>query len=235
MKLHHFFIHFFIEEKRGDKNFLIITDQDLIHQWSKVLRLALGERIVLLDNSGYEFLVTVSSLAKSGAEFVIAEKRKSANIPTKEVWLYQSLPKKDTFEWIAEKATELGVTHIVPIVSERSEKKDINGERVKKIIKEASEQSERGVLPTLHEPADLLAALSAVSVPALALHTKGVSAFHESVKGGSVALFIGPEGGWSDAELILFQNRKIPIVGLGPQILRSETAAVAALSLVLFG
>jgi 16S rRNA (uracil1498-N3)-methyltransferase len=234
MKLHHFFIQFFIEEKRGDKNFLIITDQELIHQWTKVLRMNVGEQVVLLDNSGNEFLCTIAALAKSGAEFVIAEKRHNGNIPANEVWLYQSLPKKDTFEWIAEKATELGVTHIVPVVSERSEKKDVNTDRLKKIIKEAAEQSERGTLPTLHEPIDLATALSTVSVPVIAMHTKGTLKLHESVKGGNVAVFIGPEGGWSDAELEQFQMKRIPVACLGSQVLRSETAAVATLSLLLF-
>lgn len=237
MRLH----NFFIEQKIGDLREVTIENLDLIHQWLKVFRMKLGDELILLDNSGYEYVSKIKSLSKKSAEILIAEKRKNNNIPEKEIWLFQSLVKKDNFEWIAEKSTELGVTHIVPVVSERSEKKNINLERVIKIIKEASEQSLRGVLPTLHKEMTLEEALFAVSshrvtspVVAVALHTTGERLIRESyMKCPRLAIFIGPEGGWSESDLVKFSASEIKIFSLGKQILRSETASIAILSLML--
>ena len=170
-------------------------------------------------------------------------------MPEQEVWLYASIVKKDNFEWIAEKATELGVSHIVPVMSERSEKKSLNLERLEKIVIEASEQSGRGDVPMIHPIVSLgeaidQAKISFTSGPhevleqpreVIAFHTEG-EFFQRSGFGGvkSVAVFIGPEGGWSEREVELFHIENIPVKCLGKQVLRAETAAVAALAQFVF-
>ncbi len=145
--------------------------------------------------------------------------------------------KKDLFEMIVQKATELGVTHIVPVVSERSEKKSINDERLKKILTEAAEQSLRSRLPTLHPIKSLEEALSDVIVSPravrVALHTSGEPHLRETLNSPDVSLFIGPEGGWSESELTLFKEHSVKIFSLKAPVLRSETAAIAALTLAL--
>jgi 16S rRNA (uracil1498-N3)-methyltransferase len=166
-------------------------------------------------------------------------------MPTKRVVLYQAVVKKDNFEWIVEKATELGVTDIVPVITERSEKKDLNMERLNKIAVEASEQCGRGDVPVVHSARPDLANVfvdsvskdSSKSINGIAFHTEG-SARSDLAEGlesqtQSLAVFIGPEGGWSPSELELFHNNKIEICSLGKQVLRAETAAVVALSKVL--
>ncbi len=233
MRLH----NFFIEHPIGNATSISVEDTDLIHQWLKVFRMKTGDRVVLLDNSGSEYECEITMLSHDSARCTVVEKRQNKNILSKDVWLFQSLVKKDTFEWVAEKATELGVTHIVPIVSERSEKKDINVDRLKKIIREASEQSFRGTLPILHPVQNLEVTLSDVTaaseIKRIALHTAGPAFLHESMKSNKLAFFIGPEGGWTESEINLFSTHEVPVYSLGAQVLRSETAAIAALSLAL--
>lgn len=222
MRLH----RFFISEAIGSKSDLSIYDEAILHQWKNVFRLRAGEQVILLDNSGYECICTLDLLSKDKAEVKVGEKTLAKNIPEKEIWLYAALVKKDTFEWIIEKATELGVSHIIPVVSERSEKKDLNMERAHKILKEASEQSGRGMLPILHEVTDLEKAVAELSVPAVAFHLEGE--LFSSGKNSAQALFIGPEGGWTDKEIEFFREKNIPIYSLGNQVLRAETAAIVA-------
>ena len=189
-------------------------------------------------------------------------------MPTRDIYLCASIVKKDNFEWIVEKATELGVTHIIPVISERSEKKSLNEERLKKIALEASEQSGRGSVPTIHgiislnelivdraslgnsaahsdteskeiEPDGHSSGhLIPVNTKSIAFHTEGVSWRSDLQKFGRsdlpIAVFIGPEGGWSPDEISLFHENKIPVICLGSQVLRAETAVVVILSQVVF-
>ena len=148
------------DESLGNK--IIVDDKDLIHQWQNVFRMKVGDEIILLDNSGYEYPAKFSALDKKKAEFEILNKIKNEVLPKRELILYQSLVKKDKFEWIVQKATELGVAEFVPILSERSEKKDLNMERLATIAREAAEQSCRGKLPILHEPIKLSEVLDTI-------------------------------------------------------------------------
>ncbi len=230
--------NFFIEEKLNNKKEFETNNIELIHQWKNVFRLGVGDRVVLLDNSGFEFLGTISFISKNNAIVLIngmKENTKPNNLKKCEVYLYVSLIKKNNFELILGKGTELGVTHFIPIISSRSEKKDFNKERAQKIIKESSEQSGRGFLPTLSEVTDLKNALKD-EVRFIAFHLKGEKFekinFKEDDK---VGILIGPEGGWTDEEINFFEKNNIQIISLSPQTLRSETAAIAVSSLLLLG
>jgi 16S rRNA (uracil1498-N3)-methyltransferase len=121
-------------------------------------------------------------------------------------------------------------------VSERSEKKSLNMERLEKIVIEASEQSGRGTIPTIHPVVTLAEAINQIkgSGAILAFHTEG-ELFQDDVldKEKSIALFIGPEGGWSEKEVDLFHVENIPVKSLGKQVLRAETAAIAVLAKVI--
>jgi 16S rRNA (uracil1498-N3)-methyltransferase len=240
---------FFIEEHLRNKKEVTLFEESIIHQLKDVFRLHSGNRIILLDNSGFEYLAEIIMLARGKAEIKILEAN-ARNSIDKEVWLFASLIKKDNFEWIVEKCTELGVSHFVPVLSERSEKKDLNIERAEKIIKEASEQSGRAVMPILHEIVNLEEALELNSKPEklIAFHPEGELFTRDTVLGRqtelgkslgvpdekiSYGIFIGPEGGWTEKEIELFKTKSIPLYSLGKQILRAETAAVAISSLFL--
>jgi 16S rRNA (uracil1498-N3)-methyltransferase len=164
MRLHRFFIAENLIKNRDVK----VSDPDLIHQWRNVFRLKTGDQLILLDNSGFEFLCEITDIKKDYAELAMRESREVINVPKCRVTLYVALIKKGNFEWILEKATEIGVKKIVPVISERSEKKDLNMERARIIIKEASEQSGRGMLPEITEPVFLADTLQRLMI--LLLH-----------------------------------------------------------------
>ncbi|MEK7574759.1 MAG: RsmE family RNA methyltransferase [Patescibacteria group bacterium] len=230
MRLH----NFFIEQTIGDQHHITIEGSDLLSQWRHVLRLNTGSSVILFDNSGFEYTAQFTELTYLKAELVILEKRKNMFAPKSEIFLFQSLIKPDKFEWILEKGTELGVSHFCPMTTQRTILKKFNVIRAGKIVRESSEQSGRGIAPTLSEPVSLEKALSDLPAPAVAFDPSGTS-FHESkiLNHESLVIFIGPEGGFTDQELAMFREKNIPILSLGTQILRAETAAVAVASLLL--
>ena len=230
MRLH----NFFIEQKIGDRSRVEVSDSDLVHQWRHVFRLNTGAVVVLLDNSGFEYTAQFTTLNYLKAEFAILEKRKNKLLPKKEIFLFQSLIKADKFEWILEKGTELGVSHFRPVLTHRSVAKKLNLARARKIIKESAEQSGRGILPSLYEPMKLEELLSTYEFPYVAFDPTGKPWTHKDFETtNALGVLIGPEGGWSEQELALLNDKKIPLISLGSQILRAETAAVAVSSLLL--
>ncbi len=211
-----------------------ITDEKLLHQWRSVLRLKMGGEVILFAGSGTDFRCEIVTLEKKEATCVIREVVKNEVVPLRELILFPALIKKDHFEWLLEKVTELGVAEIRPVVSERTEVKKVNVERARDIVKEATEQSGRGTLPDIAEPVSFESALSSVSVPAIAFDPSG-SPFHTSefILHDSISAFIGPEGGWSPRELALFSERNIPLYSLSTATLRAETAGVVVTTLLL--
>jgi len=224
---------FFIEQEILDSGEVKVADKDLIHQWQKVFRLKTGDRVILFDGTGFDYVSEFVSLNRNEVILKVIEKKLNQNIPKKEIHLFQSIIKKDKFEWVLEKGTELGVSYFYPTISERSEKKNINFERAGKIIKEASEQSWRGSLPRIEESANLKDVLDNNFV-SIAFHPSG-DKFDEKdfEKEKILGIFIGPEGGWSDKELELFKKKGVKILSIGQQILKAETAAIAISSLLL--
>lgn len=228
MRFHRFYLSSKID---GQKN--TVSDPEILHQWRNVFRLKVGDEVILFDGSGIDFKAQVVSLSKEKAQLDVTDETKSSFIPERKIHLFQSLIKKDNFEWILEKCTELGVSDFHPVISDRSEKKDLNFERTNKILIEASEQSGRGKLPMLHEILHLKKILEDLSVPAIVFDLSGKDFSVSGVNPGELAVFIGPEGGWSSEELALFHSKKIPVYSLGKQTLRAETAAIAISSLLL--
>src|SRR3989338_7776732 len=230
MRLH----NFFIEEKIGDRSRIEISDSDLIHQWRQVFRLNTGAIVMLLDNSGFEYTAQFTTLNYLKAEFVIIEKRKNKFLPKKEIFLFQALIKTDKFEWILEKGTELGVSHFRPVITHRAVAKKLNLPRARKIIRESAEQSGRGILPALYEPMKFEELVSTYKFPYIAFDPTGKPWTHKDFETtNALGVLIGPEGGWSEQELALIREKNIPLISLGTQILRAETAAIAVSSLLL--
>ena len=229
---------------------ITLIDSELIHQMANVFRFKSGDRVILFDGSGFEYEAEIVSLNKKEVKFKIKKANQGETLNQKKglslisknsVSLYLSLIKKSNFELAAEKCTEVGVSEIHPIISERSEKKDLNIERLNKIVKEASEQSGRVTLPVVSEIVDLETAVSQVvkeGKVGVVFHTSTTSASEghsslEKEEKGEIAVFVGPEGGWSEAEINLFKQNNFKILSLGSNILRAETAAIVGSSLFL--
>ncbi len=264
MRIHRFFIEQKIaDSEEGQKNnsILRIAEDGLIHQWRHVLRFEPGQKIILLDNSGQEYEATLLSLThveanvridsqKTPDDFVSESTDGAYRSAHPHVFLYLALAKRDSFEWTIEKATELGVAGFVPVVSERSEKKDINMERTRNMIKEASEQSCRNRLADIIEPLSFQKSVEhalASGGRTLVLDPRGepfkaaeyIQEFNvehgleRSKDDTRVNVFVGPEGGWSSQEIDFFTKAGLPIFSTGSQVLRAETAAVAIASILL--
>ena len=228
MRLH----RFFVEEDIPAEGEFSVVNETLLNQWRNVLRMEDGNNVILFSGDGSESLCSFVSLTKKSAIVKVIE-RKQGLKPSRDVTLYMALIKKDNFELVLEKATELGVTRIVPVQASRSEKKGVNYERAEKILREAAEQSGRATIPTMGEIIDI------DKVPSEGLvvfDPRGEISSHDFFAKNTttpVSVFIGPEGGFTDAEMELFRARNIPVVSTGTQILRAETGAIVALTLAL--
>ncbi|KND48015.1 MAG: 16S rRNA (uracil1498-N3)-methyltransferase [Parcubacteria bacterium C7867-006] len=233
MRIHRFYISTPITDKKFD-----ISDRELVHQWRSVFRYNVGSQVILFDGSGVDYVCMITSIRNLGASVEVFSEKNTELAPRRNIYLCMALVKKDNFELIAQKATELGVNHIIPILCEHSEKRKLNMERLKKITIEASEQSGRGDVPTIYEIMKIEEIFQKGILPQekIALHPEG-EGIHKYLSGlnsvNSFAVFIGPEGGFSPKEIELFKSYNISVISLGSQILRAETAAIATASILL--
>ncbi|HZP25787.1 MAG TPA: 16S rRNA (uracil(1498)-N(3))-methyltransferase [Dehalococcoidia bacterium] len=218
-------------------------DADLAQRLHKVLRLRPGERIILINGSQHEFEAEILALsARAGTARVLSRQAALAE-PGVRVTLYQSLIRENRFELVLEKATELGVAAIVPLASRRSvvraDERSARRQRWQRILVEAAEQCGRAGPPTLGEPVDLETAFAkAEGALILPWEEERACSLSEALQDlpaetAAVSLFIGPEGGFEAAEVETARASGAQIVSLGRRILRSETAAIAAVSLVM--
>lgn len=236
MKIHRFFLN--PAELAGgalpEKGRVVVADKNLAHQMRHVLRFQVGHQVVLLDNSGTEFSAHIEQLTNSDAVFEIDSCAPSKNLPHRKVTIFMALSKRDSFEMVLEKGTELGAYAFVPVLSERSEKKSLNMERARRIVQEAAEQSERAILPAIADVQTLAELLAVTPTGLFVLDPRGEKmppSLLQSTEDLNVC--IGPEGGWSEKEIALFRDHNIPVYSLGSQILRAETAAIACSAIAL--
>jgi 16S rRNA (uracil1498-N3)-methyltransferase len=227
---------FFVDEVRDGKAEL--SGEDAKHL-TRVLRVEAGQRFEISDNRNV-YLAEIETARRELVIFRTVEKLAMPE-PGARLVLCAALFKFDRFEWMIEKATELGVSEIVPVETTRSErgleraaKKRV--ERWRRIALEASQQSRRAILPVVHDP---VAWRDALSVPAQRRYaldeSPNVKAWPRTPgDSGSVAILAGPEGGWTDEERQSFAAAGWTGVSLGPLILRAETAAIAALAIASF-
>lgn len=236
MRLHRFYISQKIEHTKT-----IIKDEKIIHQWRDVFRYNVGTEVIIFDGSGNEYDAVIEKMNNREAEVRLVSERKGI-LPGKdpstgsgqEITLYQSLIKKDKMEWVVEKATELGVSKIVPIISERSEKKGFNIERAKKIAIEASEQCGRADVPVVESIMGLEECIMVKEGEKIIFDSSGNSFPYPIIHNTHpISLFVGPEGGWSEKELEMFKNVNAKIFSLGKLTLRAETAAIVALAKII--
>lgn len=237
------------------KGLFVTLEGPLAHQVANVLRLREGERIVVLDNSGWERVVELDIVTKQRAGGKVVRRTLGATEPRVKVTLYQSVLKSDHFEFVLQKCTELGAAAFVPLITARTilgSVGDVDAARLRRwqrIVVEAAEQSGRTKLPLLR-PAILfqsacedVAGLSLIpweEERVTSLRSVLRDRFGGSERSGgarqpfSVNLFIGPEGGFTAEEADLARRYEVAPVSLGARILRAETAAVVATAAVLY-
>jgi 16S rRNA (uracil1498-N3)-methyltransferase len=222
----------------------VLLEDPVANQIRVVLRMRPGARFIVLDNQGWEYEVELIEFGKKQARGKVIKKRPATGEPQTLITVYQCLLKKDNFEWVLQKGTEIGVSRFVPVFSQRTVIAD--DERVRshklprweRIITEAAEQSRRGRLPALEEPIAFEQAITEAAQADLALipwEKEASQTLRAAMRPAArVALIIGPEGGLTEDEIALAGRHGVIPVTLGPRILRAETAAIAAALLALY-
>jgi 16S rRNA (uracil1498-N3)-methyltransferase len=213
---------------------LRVSDADLVHQMHSVLKLAPEEELILGDGKMHEALCRLVSYEKHAVIIDVLEVHANANEPARDSVLFCAILKKELFELVAQKATEVGVREIIPVITARTVKLNLRADRLEKIVREAAEQAGRGQVPIVQKAMPLDEALE------YAKHND-VNILFDVGKAGPdlprevrrVGIFIGPEGGWQEQEIELAREYGCRIAGLGPLTLRGETAAIIASYLVL--
>ena len=225
----------------------VVFEKEQAHQMRSVLRLRPGQRVVALDNAGSEYEVELTVLEKDEAAGTITAKRRAAGEPRVHITLFQAMLARDKFELVLQKCTEVGAVRVVPVITERtiarsSTIKENKLTRWRQIVTEAAEQSRRGLIPRLDKPQSLqqvFEELSEFDLSLIACVDERKASLGETLVSGNeppanIALLIGPEGGFAESEIELAHQRGAASFGLGPRILRTETAAVVATSLILY-
>lgn len=203
------------------------------HYLLNVMRMKAGDPVLLFDNRSGEWLAVVADPAKRSLTLRIERQtREPEQVP--DLWLCFAPVKKARLDWIIEKATELGVARLQPVITERTIVERVKGERLEAQIIEACEQCGRTALPTLAEPVKLPQLLK--DWPAgralLFADEAGGAPLSAVAAPAPAAILTGPEGGFTDRERdMLVAHAAVRRIALGPRILRAETAAIAALSL----
>lgn len=230
------------------ENSLAIISGDDHKHLSRVLRLKEGDSVIINDLNGVDYLARIEHIEKQATSVELREKIEGSNESCLDITLYQGLPKAGKMDLIVQKATELGVNRIVPVITERvvvkssSEFKKLD--RLKRIILEAAKQSKRSRIPEIELPMDFTEVLQDMKkneiliVPYENAENYGFSALKKELcELRSCGILIGPEGGFTDEEIASLHEKGAKIVTLGSRILRTETAGFTAITMaqLLYG
>ncbi|MFN2203575.1 MAG: 16S rRNA (uracil(1498)-N(3))-methyltransferase [Caldilineaceae bacterium] len=219
-------------------------------QLARVLRMQPGDTLVLLNGDGYEYITQVQSVSAERAAGTVLAEKPATGEPQAQVTLYQCVLKGDKMEWVLQKGTELGIARFVPVISERTivrpaEKVARKYDRWRAILREAAEQCQRGRIPELENPLAWSSAIEPDGSPGAIRYLPWEAAdgattlAHAAYSGAGaaptlrVSLLIGPEGGITDGEAKQAIASGWQLVTLGPRILRAETAALCATSVLM--
>jgi len=236
---------FFTPKELFYENKARILGEDVKHIY-RVLRLEEGEKVVINNLQGEEFLGRISEITKTEVKVVIDEKLEVNNESPLEVHLFQGLPKAAKMDLIVQKGTELGFKEITPIITERVDVK-LKGEfkkldRLERIALEASKQSKRTFIPKINSPISFkeleeeLKLMDLVVVPYENAENFGVKSLVKNIDKSinKLGIIIGPEGGFEEEEINKLKDNGAYIVTLGPRILRTETAGFVCGSLLQY-
>ncbi|MBL4935174.1 16S rRNA (uracil(1498)-N(3))-methyltransferase [Clostridium sp. YIM B02515] len=237
---------FFVQREFITEDTAIIEGDDVKHIY-KVLRLETGDKVSINDCQGNEYLGDINEINKKQVIVNLLEKLPINNESPVNIHLYQGLPKSTKMDLIVQKATELGVKEVTPVVTERvvvkselSEFKKVD--RWNRIALEACKQSKRSLLPVINTPIEFdelvnnLNNMDLIVVPYENEDGYGikniVSDLNKNIK--NIAVVIGPEGGFEDREIEILRSINAHIVTLGPRILRTETAGFVCVAMLMY-
>lgn len=228
---------FFLPEERWLDQKVEIKSDAVVRQILTVLRLKTGDQLIVLDGQGFEYQAQI--LKTASLTLSLLSKELNKNEPGQKIVLYQSLIKKDKFEWVLQKGTEVGVIEFVPVLASRVEKLGVGRpDRMQTILREAAEQSGRGRIPALGPVKKFEEVAQAQKgVLNLLLDPAGavpLARYFPAIPGyGQINILVGPEGGFSTTEIDAAKSGGWEDVNLGPRILRTETAGVLAAGAIL--
>ena len=217
----------------------VLLDERASHYASKVLRLKPGHELLLFNGDGAQYSATINALEKKTVAADINAKEPTNNESNLHTHLGIAVSKGDRMDWIIQKATELGVTKITPLFTERTELK-LNPERLEKkirhwqqIVISASEQCGRNILADINSAEPLSQWLGNTRAEKkFVLHHRATNRLDTSKEVSSVAILIGPEGGLSEKEILLAEKAYYESICFGPRVLRTETAPIATLAIL---
>lgn len=238
---------FFVEESQIQGSEIVIEGTDVNHI-KNVLRMKAGEEVLISDGEGNDYCCEIDTLSEDEVLAKIVEQSFEGTELDGEFYLFQGLPKSDKMELIIQKAVELGVKEVIPVSTKRAvvklddKKADKKIKRWQAISESAAKQSRRGIIPNVHEVMSFKEALEYADNLDINLipyenfkdmtQTKEVlSAIQRGMK---IGIFIGPEGGFDEGEVELAIKHKVMPISLGKRILRTETAGLAILSVLMF-
>ncbi len=226
---------YFVENIQGET--ATIEGADAIHL-AKVLRAKPGDTLWLCNGKGHDYLVKVREILPKTVLCDVLESCDNKNEAALQVALYVAFGKGDKMDWVVQKAVELGAISITPFFAERcvSRPKKDKQERFFRIAEEAAKQSARGIIPKIFPSLSFSEMLQAAcqNDAALLFHPSGETKLANAIQNmHTLSLITGPEGGFTQDEVEQAKNSGCPIVGLGPRILRCETAPIASLAAVM--
>jgi 16S rRNA (uracil1498-N3)-methyltransferase len=233
---------FVLPERLQDET-VVLAGED--HRYLiRVLRLRVGDEVVLFDGAGQEARARIERVGPRAAELRVLERTASPAAAGPEITLLVGIPKGDKMELVVQKATELGATRIVPMRTARSigpaeiTRQAARRQRWIKIAREAARQCGRNDVPDVAAPVELAAAIAAAPQDALRLlfweESRGVRLRDRlpAERPARIVVAVGPEGGFEASEVEIARQAGFEVVGLGPRTLRAETAALAVLAVV---
>lgn len=239
--------HFFVTPEQVQENHIYISGSDVNHM-KNVLRMKIGEELQVSDGNNKKYLCEIASMtANEVCVTILEEQGADTELPSK-IYLFQGLPKSDKMELIVQKAVELGAYEIIPVATKRAvvklddKKASKKTERWNSISEGAAKQSGRSVIPEVKQVMSYKEALAyakqldVILIPyELAEGMKETKEIISSIEGGqSVGIFIGPEGGFDVAEVELAIESGAKAITLGKRILRTETAGLTTLSILMY-
>lgn len=237
--------HFFVKSDKKINNSIIINDAENYRHIAKALRARVGEKLLLIDENRIQYETKISQINSNEIVCEIENSYFSHRDLDFDLYLAQSPLRSDAQLTIMEKATELGVRGVYPVITDNcalaKSVLDKKYEKWQKVMYEASKQCERAVVPTCFEPTSLekVLALDFDKILVLAERSTEISmkdflAQNSIKKGEKVLVIIGPEGGFSQKEFDFFRDMKLPLISLGDLILKAETAVIVTLGNIVY-
>ena len=209
-----------------------VNDPGLVNQVLRVLRMRNGEELVLFNGDDKEALYCITEIEPVAFRLQKVTDLSPKN-PDRKVILAWSLLKKDKNELVLQKCTELGVSHFLPMITDRTEKTGFDKDRAHKIVVESVEQSGRHMIPLINEPQSIKDVIGQYHEHTLICVADMAGEPYDDDGSHEVVVLIGPEGGWSDKEREYFAEKSIPHICISDFILRAETACLSAVSLLV--